>query len=568
MKLFKICLRKLAVYILTVMVLSVAVGNAFISANNITVTHAAGPAVLGYDVMYSICEYFGSMFLGYSCAREFPEVNLHNDDIARLGYQIIKTEWESGLFDVGTGMEGTIFHNSALLGSLDYYGQQYVFGSEAFQQIAENQFTVIQGGKNDGDDDDDDDDNDNIIHFPKNVGDTAKKWFALTTAGAAAVAGFISSEYQKWVNGEPDSILADFLADFNDTFSDYESIQNVNGSYHISGYSRYRDASNKIYTNIIDDTIAWKIFAVISSESLYIYRTSNNSYANVNLRHTTYREDGSILRVFDANIFWGNLGYGINIPVFSSIDAALAAFESDDFSSALNYVKTYRIADWLDDDWAGKLIDPLTGLNALSNWYNIARHQGLNALGDNPSADDLADYLRDYFAQLGTDILPEVDPSLAPIKYPSTVEDVVIDPSSNPAVYPATGTDPGTSPGTGKDPGTNTDPTPGVVDIPIEDIVPTVNDSFGTIAGTLRYKFPFSIPWDIHYILSGLSETPKAPRFELPIVIERYHIDEKIIIDMSMFQTLSDLSRSLFTVLFSVFLINLTFKVVGMRKEE
>lgn len=84
----------------------------------------------------------------------------------------------------------------------------------------------------------------------------------------------------------------------------------------------------------------------------------------------------------------------------------------------------------------------------------------------------------------------------------------------------------------------------------------------------MKYKFPFSIPWDIHHIFTVLADTPKAPYFELPLVIERYGINEKIVIDMSRFQVLSDLSRSMFSMLFAIFLINLTFKVVAMRKEE
>lgn len=101
-----------------------------------------------------------------------------------------------------------------------------------------------------------------------------------------------------------------------------------------------------------------------------------------------------------------------------------------------------------------------------------------------------------------------------------------------------------------------------------QDMVDALSSSLGELASGLTEKFPFSIPWDIQAILLGLADTPKAPRFELPIVVERYGIDEKVVIDMEMFETLSDLSRSFFSVLFAMFLINLTFKVVGMKKED
>lgn len=67
---------------------------------------------------------------------------------------------------------------------------------------------------------------------------------------------------------------------------------------------------------------------------------------------------------------------------------------------------------------------------------------------------------------------------------------------------------------------------------------------------------------------SGGSRDPvemrEAPVFRLPIVIERYGIEEYIIIDMAPFDPLSRFSRSFFTIIFMVCLFNLTFKVIGM----
>lgn len=101
-----------------------------------------------------------------------------------------------------------------------------------------------------------------------------------------------------------------------------------------------------------------------------------------------------------------------------------------------------------------------------------------------------------------------------------------------------------------------------------EEIVEDVGGSIGNISDSLKDKFPFSIPWDIQYILTRLASTPKTPHFELPLVIKRYGIDEKLIIDLSNMEMLSTISRTLLSVLFLIGLINLTFKVVGMRKED
>ena len=74
---------------------------------------------------------------------------------------------------------------------------------------------------------------------------------------------------------------------------------------------------------------------------------------------------------------------------------------------------------------------------------------------------------------------------------------------------------------------------------------------------------------DVEHGGGGSSREPAemgvtAPIFRLPIVIERYGIEEYIIIDMAPFDPLSRFSRSFFTILFMGCLINLTFKVIGL----
>lgn len=518
--------------------------------------------------MYEICRSFGSVFYGYSCARELPEVNFHDDDMAKLGHDLMVAMLGNDLLDprpdIGDYFPDMEAYDQAMFAYCqrygEYYYRPYVFGTEALKETAETDFTVIQGGKNDGDgDDDDDDDDDNVIHFPKQVGDAVEGFIAFTAAGAAAIAKGISDQYQKWVNGDPDSILADFLANFNDTFSDYESIQNADGSYNISGYA-YGLSSNGIdmITYVYSGSPISKPYGILS-DTLYFYTYNGVSSNPYYFGYKMYRNDKLDYSGSHAGFTVAPFsGYGFNIPIFSSQDAAEAAFKSDDYSSALNYAKTYQVADWLQDDWSGKLIDPLTGLNALSNWYNIARHQGLNALGANPTKDDLFNYLRDYFAQLGTDRLPEVDPSLAPIKYPSYVEDVIIDPAANPSVYPAPGSNPGTSPGTGKDPGTDpgTDPSGGTgsdTDVDMDE-----ND----YKVDLRGIFPFCIPFDFVALLNVLDADPVAPRFDFPVVIPALNYQESVVLDMSMFDDVAKVIRICEKVSFVIFLMFATSKVI------
>lgn len=146
-----------------------------------------------------------------------------------------------------------------------------------------------------------------------------------------------------------------------------------------------------------------------------------------------------------------------------------------------------------------------------------------------------------------------------------------------------------------------------------DSLLSTLISAFSEIVDVAKVKFPLSIPWDIYGILSALggmnnsSElyesvsavyssddgivlfsnkndegimplsvhtlttndilTVPAPRFELPLVIESWDIDERIIVDLSDFEVVSQISRSMFSCIFAVILMNLTFKVVDFGKD-
>lgn len=411
-----------------------------------------------------------------------------------------------------------------------------------------------------------------------------------------------------------EDFITDFLNDevyipgfseaMSDTiFTDYESIQNISGEYVFNGFASGLASNGKDRIDYIYNSTSVSKPYILKEEpwiNFYVYIGDgiSHSYRGLNVSYVMYRS-GSRDSSGQHNGFYylPYDGYGFNVPIFSSHADAYVAFASNNFSSALNYSDTTmetvidltKVPDLAPD------IPPFTKSWQRTQWGEVSDIIDFGGILAGDYADDLPFWDLDRVDELAQSIQDIFDKALEGIfegtdviEFPTTYDDVwddvfdgvwdgvkdgaldvPVDDTGNPSIpypYPWDPSIP-SNPDIPDNPGIDI-PADSVVDIPIEDIVPTVNDSFGTIAGTLRYKFPFSIPWDIHYILSGLSETPKAPRFELPIVIERYHIDEKVIIDMSMFQTLSDLSRSLFTVLFSVFLINLTFKVVGMRKEE
>lgn len=279
-----------------------------------------------------------------------------------------------------------------------------------------------------------------------------------------------------------------------------------------------------------------------------------------------------------------------NFPMFSSLIEAEAYLKGTGaVTDALNYSTdiTDTITDNNDLPTIGGFADEL--------WERVARAPdcGIGAYGSGALVGDWADDIPwlglgdlDDFVNSIQDVFDKTIAGILdgtydlPLDIPDytygdawidaidrTWDDVIDNPVNDPAIDKPDNPD---KPAIGDkdDPITGDKDTTIPIDIPADDLVPTMNDSLSDIAGNLKYKFPFSIPWDIRHVFQVLADTPKAPRFELPLVIKRFDIDERIIVDMAMFQVLSNLSRSLFSMLFGMYLMNLTFKVVAMRKEE
>ena len=92
----------------------------------------------------------------------------------------------------------------------------------------------------------------------------------------------------------------------------------------------------------------------------------------------------------------------------------------------------------------------------------------------------------------------------------------------------------------------NADPSTG----PILD--PNLKDWF---VNGLNDKFPFCIPFDLINLVSVLDAEPKTPYWEIPFVFDKVGVDEKIIIDLSKFDTVAEICRWIETFAFCGFLI-------------
>lgn len=574
--------KRIISIILCIIILSLSPMASYLDATSILVVHAADPITLTYEIMQAICAAIGSMVFSYTPVVR-PDLPT-DEEVIRFGYDFI-CELNSAIFPPSYDYEYDAANDTVVF--YDRSGQSYVFGSEAFDEISVTEFQLILGGGDPGDDDDDDDD-----ESKKTGNHLLEVWRAgeLFVAVGSIVGSHITDKVQemwdKFINGEPsiyDSVFADLA---EQAFTGYDAIQNEDLTYNVSGICNF-DHQGHSWAYVLSDTCAnGKPFAIMGSSGITFYSYLNGKASFHSFNCTIYR-DGAYYNSYKVGAFnqlgWEgvkNVSYSVGFPIFPSNEAALAALKANDFTSALNYAKVYREADWLAENWAGRLIDPLTGLNALSNYYNIARHQGLNALGNELGPDDFVDYLRDYFAHLGTDTLPEVDPSLAPIIFPSTLPDFTLDPARNPVIQPAVvpkpdpkpDPDPDPDPGPGINPKPDPNPDPDkdpAEEIDLDEELPGMPGTFLPLAEQMQHKFPFSIPWDIKYLFDQLSAKGREPpRWVLPVVVESIGLHEELVIDLKGFQAVSDLSRLFLTLLFCLCLINMTVKIVGMRKEE
>lgn len=96
--------------------------------------------------------------------------------------------------------------------------------------------------------------------------------------------------------------------------------------------------------------------------------------------------------------------------------------------------------------------------------------------------------------------------------------------------------------------------------------VATLASGFTDTLDLVSKKFPFSIPWDIAFLVSNFADTPEAPVFEVPLKLPRYGIDEKFIIDFTKFEIISKISRSMLTMVYAMGLLKLTDKIINSKK--
>lgn len=553
MKLFK----KFLCTVMLIIILTLSVGSSYLDARHMTKVNAAVLEITA-GTLFEICLIVGAAYVTVVYAGHLIE---NNEDIARVGKNFIDS-----VTDLPDGW---------VLKIVDSAGQPYVFGSEALKQVQETSWTVIQGGNPDNDDnddnDDEDDEDDGKFGIPKILSTADQLVGGFTALGATWLIDSAKKLYQKWVNGEElteaeaavfEPILSGYVtdADIADQWSG-ESFE------YIFNYDYFTKNQSIIVRNIgtVSAECNYPVAASVENGRYYRFlcldkRKSNlpisqdfiflvDEYYNGVFQNTRYYS--ALVIGFATGDDFISLNTNFNFPVFPSRQMAEDYLLGIlDVSNSLNYAKVYQNADWLSDDWAGQLVDPLTDIGlTLSQLLDLMKALGLNAVGNNLSPEELLDMIKEA--------LPAVNPDLQP----DHVNDPVIEPDPNkpPIYYPSPDAWPDPDPGTKPDPDPGTDPDdPSGGDQEDPGNNPDIDRPNSTWVVDLSKYFPFCIPFDLIHLLNALDAEPQAPRFEFPLKIPAYGVDYTFVIDLSDFNTVASIFRTFETLLFILGLILLT----------
>ena len=539
-------IKRIVCVFLSVMILFFGVSNSFFSPVKMDNVEAAETIVITGEIARLICEYFGAVTYGYASADK-AKPNITTDDLAKVGHEFIKKIYEeNGLPGEIADVQKELIENKNALGMLSYAGQAYVFGSEALQEVAGMDFSVINGG---GGDDEDPDEESKFKKF-------AKSAFSLTMAGTLAMSQVLPLVATELMNENPTEYEQN-NPEYKFTGFDDSYIPDAQ-QYNIKAYSYWKEVNGSSQINEFSTMSRYRVHIIHGRDNSYSFRLDNNNSITLPLHQITYNSNGSLRYDGAASLSMvyypaqGSLTFSSNLPIFESAEAWEEALQSGDYTGALNYNRVYPIADWLKDDWSGVLYDPLTGLNTGLDWYTLVR-QGLapaSSLGEDVTSDSYRYGLRDYFKNAkenrSEDNMPYVDTSLAPIYLPATLPEVSIKPDADVAVSPSIDIDPGVNPNPDPDPSASPTPLPGG------------GLSYTKPVVDLSKFFPFCIPFDLIHLVQALDADPVAPKWTLKLEPPQFPVEWEVTLDLSQFESLAKIFRTGETLLFVVGLILIT----------
>lgn len=223
------------------------------------------------------------------------------------------------------------------------------------------------------------------------------------------------------------------------------------------------------------------------------------------------------LRVQNANRSFGGYNYTMIIPADGANSFApvrMGMITGSIYNVPYNYVNNPDLSDVTFVEPVNSITDPVDVTKPVNYSYYIDRRV-TNNITNNNNYDPSKDYAVNNYPIINNITYPDYSP----------VYNYYYDYSSS------------VNPGIGSDIG-SIDP---------EDVTNGI-----PILTNLKKRFPFSIPFDIYNLISGLAVERQAPHFEwslyLPVVDYTWEID----IDLSMWNTQASIFRTCFLILFII----------------
>lgn len=282
------------------------------------------------------------------------------------------------------------------------------------------------------------------------------------------------------------------------------------------------------------------IVPVNTSNTSYVRSWYTNSLDNFTFKQTY--GSSNWLRVEEASYSKDGRDYQYLITFADGIN-----------SSSLNINQTFE--EWLENTPSGISVFGKEGLN-YNQSYSVNSRRFINV---NP--DEVPQILPDEYYSY--DELQQLQPETDPLENPNFDPYSPLDPDNWPQSFPMPSgvIDPSSLPLPGSNPGIN--PIPGIGDNPIVDINPDSPLPFDVpILNNLQYRFPFSIPWDLWRMFRRTVFQPVAPAwdFDWSITVLGHTYTTHFQGDLSAFDSLAEIFRTLLLVSFVLFLAFVSYK--------
>lgn len=97
----------------------------------------------------------------------------------------------------------------------------------------------------------------------------------------------------------------------------------------------------------------------------------------------------------------------------------------------------------------------------------------------------------------------------------------------------------------------------------VDEFKDDVVDTFADVTEMLPEKFPTCIPWDLIAIFAVMVSDPSPPVYEIPFNVPSLGINETLTLDLSIMEPVAKVSRTMLSLIFVLFLINMTLKLTG-----